>query len=479
LHPELGKAAKRMTEMPDKARTGVLIADLRKVPAFADLSDADLEWFITHSEERLVQAGEVTTREGSPADTMLVLLEGEIRGRRESEADGPTYTVQAPAVTGFLPFSRMKVVPLTARAVGLVRALAMNSKHFPEMLHRMPDLAQRLVGVLTDRVRTFTVVNQEREKLAALGKLSAGLAHELNNPSAAARRSAAALRDCLERLRQVGRSSTIGPDDCAVLAKREEEIRAALKPTQFKDEFERVEREEAIQGWLEGRKVAEAWKLAPLLAEANLIDSQLESFAAAAGASLGPELTRFATLLEMERIAEELEHSTTRISDLIRAIKEYSYMDQAKLQEVDVTKSLETTLTIMHHKLKRGIAVTRNYAPDLPKIMAYGSELNQVWTNLIDNAADAMGDNGKLRIRTARENDYILVEIADNGPGIPADVKSRIFEPFFTTKGVGEGTGLGLDFVYRIVTGMHGQISVDSVPGDTRFAVRIPIQVPA
>jgi len=180
----------------------------------------------------------------------------------------------------------------------------------------------------------------------------------------------------------------------------------------------------------------------------------------------------------MERIADELEHSTARISDLIKAIKEYSYMDQARLQEVDITKSLETTLTIMHHKLKRGIAVTRNYDPDLPKIMAYGSELNQVWTNLIDNAADAMGENGKLRIRTARENDFVVVEIADNGPGIPSEVKSRIFEPFFTTKGVGEGTGLGLDFVYRIVTGMHGQVSVDSVPGDTRFSVRIPIQVP-
>jgi signal transduction histidine kinase len=177
----------------------------------------------------------------------------------------------------------------------------------------------------------------------------------------------------------------------------------------------------------------------------------------------------------MERIANELDNSTARISDLIRAIKEYSYMDQAPLQEVDIHRSLDTTLIIMHHKLKRGIIVERDFAADLPRVMAYGSELNQVWTNLIDNAVDAMHENGKLTVRTARENDYVLVEIRDNGPGIPPEVQSHIFEPFFTTKGVGEGTGLGLDVVHRIVKKMRGQITVKSVPGDTRFQIRIPI----
>jgi signal transduction histidine kinase len=466
-----------MADVQDKTHLEELIAGLRKIPTFSDLPQADLEWLISRSEEVHIGPGEIFVKEGTPADQMFMLLTGEMRGRRESGgADGPVITVQAPVCTGLLPFSRLKVYPMTIRGVVPARGLSLNSKHFPELLQRNPELAGRLVALMTDRVRNYTQQEQHREKLAALGKLSAGLAHELNNPSAAARRSAGSLRECLARLRELARSSSIGPDDCVALAKREDEIRASLTPPNFKDEFARVEREEAIQSWLENRNVEDSWKLGPLLAEANLTDAQLESFAEAAGDSLGPELMRFATLLEMERIADELEHSTARISDLIKAIKEYSYMDQAKLQEVDITKSLETTLTIMHHKLKRGINVKREYAPDLPKILAYGNELNQVWTNLIDNAADAMGQKGNLGVRAARENEFIVVEISDNGPGIPEEVKTRIFEPFFTTKGVGDGTGLGLDFVYRIVTGMHGVVSVTSKPGDTRFQVRIPIQ---
>ena len=189
-----------------------------------------------------------------------------------------------------------------------------------------------------------------------------------------------------------------------------------------------------------------------------------------------PAIRRFGATLEISRLLTDIEHSSCRISELVKAIKEYSYMDQAPLQEVDIKNSLETTLIIMHHKLKRGIVVTREFAPDLPKVMAYGSELNQVWTNLIDNAADAMKEKGSLLVRAVRENEYVLVEIVDDGPGIPPEVQSRIFEPFFTTKGVGEGSGLGLDVVHRIVKKMRGLVTVKSVPGDTRFQVRIPIQ---
>jgi signal transduction histidine kinase len=466
-----------MTESTAQPPAGELVRKLRKVRVFEDLPDDDLAWFISQCQERHASPGDIIVREGDPPEFMMVMLEGEMRARAErGSPDGPVFTVQAGEVTGMLPFSRTKVIGVTGRAVSPSHYLGFPVTHFPALFQRLPELVRRLVGLLADRVRSVTRAEQQHEKLAALGKLSAGLAHELNNPSAAARRSAAALRDCLVRLREAARNTEIGPEDCGLLAEREEEIRSTLKPAQFKDEFARVEREEAIQSWLEAHKVADAWKLSPSLADAGLTDAHLVSFAAAAGASVGPELTRFATLLEMERIAEELEHSSARISDLIKAVKEYSYMDQGPMQEVDIERGLETTLTIMNHKLKRGITVIREYAPALPKVMASGSELNQVWTNLIDNAADAMNGNGKLIVRTARENDFVLVEIADNGVGIPAEAISRIFDPFFTTKGVGEGTGLGLDVVSRIIKNVGGQISVTSVPGNTRFQVRIPVQ---
>ena len=310
----------------DKA---TIFTALRKVPIFNDLPEPDLDWFVERTHEFRFEPGEVMMHEGSPAKLMFVLLEGEIRGRSERGSDAPVITSEAPTVTGLLPFSRLKNYKLTIRATLPTWGLAYSHTKFGDLLQHLPELSQRLVGMLTDRVRTYTEFEQQSQKLAALGKLSAGLAHELNNPSAAARRSASTLRECLARLREAVRGSSIDDDDCAVLVEREEAIRASLKPAQYPDEFARVEREEAIQTWLETRNVRDAWQLGPLLAEANLTDANLETFASVAGTSLGPELTRFATLLEMDRIAIELDHSTARISDLVRAIKEYSYMDQA------------------------------------------------------------------------------------------------------------------------------------------------------
>jgi signal transduction histidine kinase len=453
-----------------------LAAEIKTFDVFQGLPDQDLEWFVEQSSEATYAPGDIIITEGEPAEFMFVVLQGEFTGRIESAgADGPVFHIKAGSVTGLLPYSRMKRVTVTSRADTVLRLLKFHSRLFPEMLQRMPLLGERLVGMLTDRVREFTRLEQQRDKLAALGKLSAGLAHELNNPASAAARSAEALLACLERLRQLERDPYLNEANCEQISAAEEAIRKDLKPAAFKDELERSDREEALNSWLAANRVQEPWKLTPMLVEANLELAHLEQLAAAAGPAFQPELVRFATMLEMEKIAQQIGHSTKRISSLVRAIKEYSYMDQAPVQEVDLVSGIENTLTILEHKLRKGIAVQRNYAPELPRVLANGSELNQIWTNLIDNASDAMKNKGVLSIRTAFDKDNVIIEIGDNGPGIPKDVQSHIFEQFFTTKPVGKGTGLGLDTVRRIVRKLNGTVSFASVPGDTRFEVRLPI----
>jgi len=449
--------------------------ELKQVPAFEGVSDHDLEWFAEHSQEFTAEPGDIITVEGENAEHMIVLLEGSFTGRIESAGADAVFHISAGAITGLLPYSRLKKMKMTSRADTHLRVLKFHCRDFREMMHRMPLLGERLVGMLTDRVREWTRLEQQRDKLAALGKLSAGLAHELNNPSAAAVRASEALLECLDRLRTLERDPALNDANCAEISLAEEDIHRQLQPAVFRDELERSDREESLTTWLGANSVPDPWKLAPMLVEANVEREHLQRLQEVAGPAFSAELMRFATMLDMERLAQQIGHSTKRISGLVRAIKEYSYMDQSPVQPVDIVHGIENTLTILEHKLRKGVSVQRQFDLDLPRVTANGSELNQVWTNLIDNAADAMKGKGTLTIRVAREGDFVLVEIADNGPGISKEDQSHIFEPFFTTKPVGQGTGLGLDAVRRIINKLSGVISFTSVPGNTRFQVRIPV----
>jgi len=458
-----------------------LIDDLRKIEVFADLSHEHLAWLAERLEEKRFQAGEVMAREGDPLDHLTVVLEGEIRFERGKGPDALIFRAYAGQVTGLLPYSRLTHSRGTTQAVLSTRVALLHKKFFPEMVQQIPGLGQRLVALMADRIRETTRIETQRDKLMALGKLSAGLAHELNNPAAAAQRSTASLREALQTVRaasiRLARHALTAEQRDMIIAF--EQDAAQYVPTISADPLAQSDREERVASWLEGRHTPDAWKIAPALTDAGVDISKLESLAAQVGDQVVCDaLIRVASIVTISRLINEIEISTKRISDLVRAIKEYSYMDQAAMQEVDLHQGIENTLTILHHNLKGGIKVVREYAADLPRVCAFGGELNQIWTNLISNAIEAMQGKGELRVRTARDLDRVLVEIGDNGPGIPADVLPHIFDPFFTTKGVGEGTGLGLDTVCRIIRNHHGEIRVSSHPGDTRFQVYLPVTQP-
>src|SRR6202171_6517791 len=457
-------------------------SELIRVPAFADLPDEQITWFLGQSQEMHLKAGDTYVRQGDPADAMFVVLEGQVQARGESGGKTVVTTMKPGDVTGVLPFSRMKQFTVGARAVTDARVLRFPSSLFPDLVQKMPGLAKRLVGLMSDRIRETTRMEQQRDRLASLGKLSAGLAHELNNPASAAKRATSQLRDILKKIRDA--SLELGRRDLTSVQKSEiERLEASFTQQDVvpPDALTTSDLEDQIDSLLRSHGQNDLWQLAAALARRNIKPEALESlFANLDGDTARAALVRIAASAEVASLLHEIESSTSRISDLVGAIKQYTYMDQAPVQNVDIVKSLETTLTILNHKLKQGIVVQRDY-PRVPFLVnSFGSELNQVWTNIIDNAIDAMQGKGELRVRTYREDSCVVVEIGDNGPGISAEVKPHIFEPFFTTKGVGEGTGLGLDTVQRVVRKHRGSIQVSSKPGDTRFQVWLPLaEVPS
>jgi signal transduction histidine kinase len=477
--PPLSMAVETPTPIPE------IVEALRTITPLDGLSDSEYEWLARHGTERKAEAtGTLAFREGEPVSVMTCVLKGEIHVRRRNAGPMALFIGRAGQITGKLPFSRMKGYGGDGYTNGPVWVLDIDESLFPEMLLAIPSMGQRCVSVLLDRVREVTRMEQQAEKLSALGKLAANLAHELNNPASAAQRSAASLfselRDYGDKKYKLGAiclsTETAEKLQCWMVRTRAEMAEYLLPAlVDGAQPLAVADRESQITAWLEQHNVPDPWNIAPAIADTRFPLSYLDEFAHAfPDAVLGPAMATFASSLRVERMADTIVGSTVRIFDLISAIKDYSYMDQAPIQDVNLAQSLESTLSMFGSRLA-GIHVHTDFDPDLPPISAYGSELNQVWTALIENAIDAMPHGGTMRLKTKLQGQLAMVEIWDSGRGIPPELQTRIFEPFFTTKAPGSGLGLGLDTAQRIVSRHSGFIRVESKPGATCFQVRLPV----
>ena len=460
-----------------------IIAALRTIPALDGLTEQEYGWLATNGIERIGDDGAMVFTEGSPCDSMIFILKGEVHVRRHNSGPLNLWVGRAGQMTGKLPYSRMKSYGGDGYTVGPSWSLQIHESHFPAMLAAIPSMAQRCVSTMLDRVREVTRMEQQAEKLGALGKLAANLAHELNNPASAAQRSASSL---FSELRQYGdQKYRMGnlclPDSItskyrawvvnvrSIMAERDAQTAGSV------DILAESDRETDLIRWLEAHNIPNPWAIAPALAETGLPTSHLDELANIMPSEALPvAVATVASSLRVERMAETVVNSTVRIFDLIRAIKDYSYMDQAPIQDVDLAQSLENTLVMFKSRLQN-VRVETEFDPALPPVAAYGRELNQVWTALIENALDAMKDHGTLRLCTRLQGQMAFVEVWDSGTGIEPELKSRIFEPFYTTKAPGRGLGLGLDTAQRILQRHSGYIQVESRPGATCFQVRLPL----
>ena len=441
------------------------------------LTDEQIRALSDYGKEVLFEEGDYLFDERGVVDSFFVLVEGEVGISRLDGAEEIRLLDQGPGeFTGGLAVLTGKRSIHRARAVSPVRVLEIDSEAFRRVAAEQPEVADVLISNLSRRMRFTQRTLRQHEKLAAVGQLSAGLAHELNNPAAAARRTSEGLGTGIlaAQLRALEHNMRFSPMARERLGGLHRKV--AARPTAALDPLSRSDAEDRLALWLEDRRVDDAWDLAPILAASGVDEQDLEVLSGPSDKELSGAVWWLADTLELTGLTQELSVSVDHISHLVGAMKEYTFMDRATSSEVDVVEGLENTLTILGHKLG-GVFVVREYEEDLPGVPGHGGELNQVWTNLLDNAIDAVAGGGSIGARAFRDGEAVVVEVSDSGPGIPPEIKNRIFEPFFTTKEVGSGLGLGLDVARRVVSGHGGDISVRTGPEGTRFAVRLPLEI--
>src|SRR6516225_4570260 len=458
----------------------IQLDELRAHPLFADLPEALLQWLCEQLTEVSMAAGEVLAREGETRSTFDVVLQGEVAATKLSRGQQiPTSRFIAPSFFGAVPLLSGTPSPGTLRAVTDGRVALLPERAFRELLVGSETFCRLIFHSSFDRLMNLEATLRNREKLAALGTLAAGLAPELNNPAAALVRTADRAVAALATLKEADvelRNNAIPADAMKILEGlgERQEVRNMVSGI---DALKQNQAADALGDWLVGQGVAKPWLQAPSLVSAGIRQEELDPLAVAlTREQFAAAIRLLASTLELNALMEDIRSGSVRMSVIIRAMKSYSHLDQSPQQEVDIHEGIEDTLIIMQHRLKQGVTVHRDYDRSLPHLTVYGSELNQVWTNLIDNAIDAMSGNGDIIVRTYREMDEAVVEITDNGTGIADDVMPHLFEPFFTTKPPGQGTGLGLDISYDAFRKKKSNTILNKPrPGQTTFQVRLPL----